>query len=110
MHTGSYCLMSADGSGQPTGQARGQDPAWPVRSSGVATRRRARRQRRRSASEGPRGARRAAVARLHQISTTHQARTPRAMLDTELVHLGDSSAKTYQITRHSYSAGSAVIL
>jgi len=31
VHTGSYGLMSGDGSGQPTGQARGQDPAWPVR-------------------------------------------------------------------------------
>jgi hypothetical protein len=35
VHTGSYGLMSADGSGPPTGPARGQDPAWPVWSGPV---------------------------------------------------------------------------
>ena len=35
MHTGSYGLMSADGSVQPTGPAQGQTPAWPVWSGSV---------------------------------------------------------------------------
>jgi hypothetical protein len=35
VHTGSYGLMSADGSGQPAGPARGQAPAWPVWSGSV---------------------------------------------------------------------------
>jgi tetratricopeptide (TPR) repeat protein len=35
VHTGSYGLMSADGSVQPTGQAQGRAPAWPVWSGPV---------------------------------------------------------------------------
>ncbi len=35
MHTGSYGLMSADGSVQPTGKAQGRAPAWPVWSGPV---------------------------------------------------------------------------
>ena len=35
MHTGSYGLMSADGAVQPTGQAQGHTPTWPVWSGPV---------------------------------------------------------------------------